>query len=206
MLGNHVAALAAAPPHGTLRLASLLVLASSTDWAAVGAVAETVAAIALSVTVFFVLKQTKELVQQSRAANKRAAFETAQAATRDLDAVLAVLVREPKLWPYFFKDASAPTSPACLSTVTALAVWMLDALAGGVHAGEFDPDESSAMTLYAKDVLESSPVMRDLLERHQDWWTRLQPLAGARPPVADSSPPIRPGGELAPDGLPVTDL
>lgn len=148
------------------------------DWSAVGATAEWVGALALWVSGLFIAKQAYELVSQSRAANRRAAFEAAQAATHDIDAVLAVLVERPELRPYFFDNVATADEAERRARVLTLGIWMLDALAGGVHAEEFDNENSShPMKTYAEEMLKASPVMRDLLDEHPHWWGRLQRLS-----------------------------
>jgi hypothetical protein len=92
--------------------------------------------------------------------------------TEHVDGVAKVFVEFPEMRPYFHAGEEAKGTTD-LQRAEAIAVYLSNAMDFVfVHLGKIDDAGKAAWERYFAYVFQNSPVLRDFLEEHKDWYGR----------------------------------
>lgn len=168
------------------------------DWLSAEAVGASAAALAFGVSawsMFYLAKQTKAAVEQTRAATEQTRAATEQ--TRISNAVAAVsandmvlrslrevhvlMLQHPGSRGCFYDGKPLPEEADERDAIVTIAELLADVLSSGMHVHSEIPDSTSAepWEAYCRHMLESGPVLQDLVRTHLEWWTYLPDLLPA---------------------------
>ncbi len=142
-----------------------------------------VSAAALVVSLLFLARQTRESTRQSVLANQLAGIQAKGEIYSAVDRILYRLAEHPELRQYFYDGVPVPVDHGgtelarVRAQVFAIAELYADAIERGLdtyRSVEPAADFRTPMDVYARDVVEASPALRELIAAHPFWWPNLE--------------------------------
>ncbi|MET7294303.1 hypothetical protein ABZS79_19605 [Streptomyces griseoloalbus] len=139
------------------------------------------AVLALVVSVCSVLysaRQTKAAAEQARIGNAMAAVSANDMALRSLREVHLLMLERPGSRAYFYADEPLPERPEERDEIVTIAELLADVMCSGVHVHQQVPGSTSAEAWddYCRATLATSPVLRERVRAHPEWWPQLVAL------------------------------
>jgi hypothetical protein len=137
--------------------------------------------VSVVLSLIFLGAQARELARQTRLNNRIAAAAGMHDSTQLLHDVCRIFVQRPDLRAYFYEGKECPRSGKRRAEVLSIVEMLADAIDYGLMVVELSPDTASYEDwhAYALSMAKVSPVLRDWLGRHNEWYkTYKRLLAG----------------------------
>lgn len=138
--------------------------------------AVSVASVILSL--LFVARQTRDLARQTRISNSIAGAGLVHDILEVSHAWHAALADDPHLRPYFFDNRACAAGSPDRARTEIMAEMLADILDYDLVAAKLMPDAESPKEWHRwpRHMLLQSPILREVVQRHRDWWPGLSAL------------------------------
>jgi hypothetical protein len=137
--------------------------------------------------------QTRAVAQQAKASNAISRAAVISNSSANLRQVSMLFFEQPELWPYFYESKNPPPCGDIRTQLIVLAEMLGDIFEDGLVVHRLVPTIRSYTDVahrlvptirsyddwveYCSPVLTTSPVLKEIMEHHPDWWPRLRSLA-----------------------------
>jgi hypothetical protein len=132
--------------------------------------------IGLIASVGLLTLQTRTLVEQTKVSNAIAHATVISNASGNLRQVFQIFIEHPELQPYFYESRDPPVRGHKRARITMAAVILGDIFEDGLVAHSLLPTSrsSEAWAKYCRLVLNTSPIMNEIMKRNPGWWPELR--------------------------------
>jgi hypothetical protein len=139
--------------------------------------------IGLIASVGLLALQTRTLVEQTKISNAIARATVISNASGNLRQVFQIFIERPELQPYFYESKDPPLRGYKRARIITLAVILGDIFEDGLVAHNLLPTSrsSEAWAKYCGQVLNTSPIINDMMKRNPGWWPELRKAAVRNP-------------------------
>ncbi|WP_433610353.1 hypothetical protein ACQP2P_41010 [Dactylosporangium sp. CA-139114] len=157
-------------------------------------VANVLASIGVIASLVFAAYQARILAHQTKISNGIASLGAMYNGLERLHSIQALLIEDPALRPYFYSNKVAPPAETAEgSRIAVVAEVLADAVDYGLMVVDLMPPvkDYEGWRNFANFLHGNSPVLRQLVSDHPEWWIRLDRHwkdAGGSLHVPNSSP------------------
>lgn len=139
------------------------------------------------VSVLFLAWQTREVARQTRTNHGISVTSTFQQTAALIQVVHAPMIEQPHLRAYFYDSKECTEDDENRPKLLTMAELLADAAEFGLMAADYIPGTVVWLN-YPRAILKGSPILREVVSNHQEWWPMLAALLRTLPvaPVAPS--------------------
>ena len=139
--------------------------------------------IGLIASVGLLALQTRTLVEQTKVSNAIARATVISNAGGSLRQVSQIFIERPELQPYFYESRDPPLRGYKRARIIMVTLILGDIFEDGLVAHSLLPTSrtSEAWAKYCGLVLNTSPIMNEIMKRNPDWWPELRKAAARNP-------------------------
>jgi hypothetical protein len=128
--------------------------------------------ISVVLSLLFLARQTSELARQTKLNNRIGTLGGMSDALERLHSVQGIFTNKPGLRPYFYEGKQCPQHGRRQGELLNIAEMLADAIDHTLNVVDLMPNrpEDEGWRNYAVFMVESSPVLRSVLNYHLDWF------------------------------------
>jgi hypothetical protein len=146
---------------------------SLTNIVAIGGLAGAIASVGL------LAWQTRAVAQQAEINNRLSKASVISNSSNNLRQIFLLFIEDPELRPYFYESKNPPSRGDKRTRLIVVSEMLGDMFEDGLVAHHLVPTmrSSDAWVKYCSTVLAASPILKEIMELHPDWWPGLRRLA-----------------------------
>jgi hypothetical protein len=127
--------------------------------------------------------QTRAVAQQAKISNAISRASVISNSSNNLRQIFLLFIEHPELRLYFYESKTPPSRGDKRTRLIVVAEMLGDIFEDGLVAHRLVPTIRSYddWVKYCSTVLAASPIFKEIMELHPDWWPRLRSLAPRAP-------------------------
>ena len=123
--------------------------------------------------------QTRAVAQQAEISNRLSQASVISNSSNNLRQIFLLFMEDPELRPYFYESKNPPSHGDKRTRLIVVSEMLGDMFEDGLvtHRLVRSIRSSDAWVKYCSTVLAASPILKEIMELHPDWWPWLRRLA-----------------------------